>query len=153
MTPEEEDLICRRVERLEVDHWWEVDSNWGGNADAFYENGGIFDMGLGSKPHVGRGAIRQFYAWRKSRGTRTARHVITNVQVAVTGPRQAMLRCVMSLYAADGEPILPSQPPIMIADIISDYVQSDDGVWRVRSRTLRPVFMGGVAPTIMPDNK
>lgn len=151
MTPEEEDLICRRLERAEVDHWWEVDGNWGGNADAFYEADGVFDMGLDSSPHVGRDAIRRFYAWRKSRGARTARHIVTNFQVGVKSPSSATLRCIMSLYAADGEPILPSQPPIMIADVISDYVRSDDGAWRVRSRTLKPVFMGGVAPTIMPD--
>jgi hypothetical protein len=57
----------------------------------------------------------------------------------------------MSLYAADGEPILTSKPPIMIADVLSECACGDDGVWRFRRRTLKPVFTGGEAPTIMTE--
>lgn len=147
---EQDDAIRLRLEQLETAYWHDVDHNWGAGGHAFYAEGGVFDMGLGSKPHVGRAAIANFYSWRKSRGVRTARHVMTNFHVTVKSPREATLVCIMSLFAADGEPILPSRPAIMIADVISEYTLGEDGAWQVRSRTLKPVFMGGEAPTIMP---
>lgn len=151
MTPEEELAISLRLQHLEAAYWYDVDTNTGAGAHEFYAEDGVFDMGLGSKPHHGRSAVQQFYAWRRSRGARTARHVVTNFQVRVEGPGEATLLCIMSLYAADGEPILPSLPAIMIADVIADYARDDAGAWLVRSRTLKPVFMGGVAPTIMTE--
>ena len=38
----------------------------------------------------------------------------------------------------------------MIADIVSQCVLND-GIWRFSSRELKPLFMGGEAPTIPPD--
>jgi SnoaL-like protein len=151
MTLEQEIVIAYQLERLETDYWYDVDTNWGAAAHDFYVDDGIFDMGLGSKPHAGRLAVRDFYAWRKARGARTARHVISNFQVRVKNTHEATSLCIMSLYAADGEPILPSKPPIMIADVVSDCVHGADGKWRFSSRTLKPVFTGGEAPTIMTD--
>ncbi len=152
MTSDAQDEAIRSLlQRLEAAYWYDVDHNWGANAHAFYAEDGVFDMGLGSKPHVGRAAVQEFYAWRKARGVRTARHIITNFQVQIKNPREAILHCIMSLFAADGEPILPSRPAIMIADVVAEYVLAGDGAWRVRSRSLYPVFMGGEAPTIMKD--
>lgn len=151
MTFEEELTICLRLQHLEAAYWYDVDTNAGAGAHEFYAEDGVFDMGLESRPHRGRAAVQQFYAWRRSRGARTARHIVTNFQVRVKSPDEATLLCIMCLYAADGEPILPSLPAIMIADIIAEYARGDDGAWLVRSRTLRPVFMGGTAPTIMTE--
>jgi hypothetical protein len=151
MTPKESEPICTTLQHLEAAYWYDVDTNWGAKAHEFYTEDGVFDMGLDSKPHVGRAAIQKFYAWRKDRGARTARHLITNLQVNIRPPCEASLLCIMSLFAADGEPILPSKPAIMIADVVADYVQGDDGVWRLRRHTLNPVFMGGEAPTIMTE--
>lgn len=151
MNPDEQQAIGLRLQHLEAAYWYDVDTNAGAGAHEFYAEDGVFDMGLESKPHRGRAAVAEFYAWRRSRGLRTARHIVTNFQVRVTSSRAATLLSIMSLYAADGEPILPSLPAIMIADVITDYVQGDDGAWLVRSRTLRPVFMGGTAPTIMTE--
>jgi len=151
MTPEEEQAIAQRLQHLEAAYWYDVDTNAGAGAHEFYAEDGVFDMGLESKPHRGRAAVQQFYAWRRSRGARTARHVVTNFQVRVKSPSEATLLCIMSLFAADGEPILPSLPAIMIADVIAAYTQGEGGAWLVRSRTLKPVFMGGAAPTIMTE--
>jgi len=149
MTPEESKAISITLQHLETAYWYDVDTNWGAKAHEFYIEDGIFEMGLHSRPHVGRTAIQKFYAWRRNRGARTARHIITNLQVNVSTPREATLLCIMSLFAADGEPILPSKPAIMIADVVADYVQCEDGIWRLCRRTLNPVFMSGEAPTIM----
>jgi hypothetical protein len=151
MPPEQEQAIWLQLMRLETEYWYDVDTNWGDNAHEFYVEDGIFDMGLGSKPHVGRAAVQHFYGWRKSRGARTARHVVNNFQVRVINAHEALSLCIMSLYAADGAPILPSNPPIMIADVVNECARGEDGRWRFRTRTLKPVFMGGEAPTIMAD--
>jgi hypothetical protein len=151
MKPEESQAISSTLQNMEAVYWYDVDTNWGAKAHEFYTEDGIFEMGLDSKPHVGRTAIQKFYAWRKDRGARTARHLITNLQVNIRNSREAILFCIMSLFAADGEPILPSKPAIMIADVVADYVRGGDGVWRLRRHTLNPVFMGGEAPTIMTD--
>ena len=151
MRPEQEYLIWQQLERLETEYWYDVDTNWGQKAHEFYVDDGVFDMGLGSKPHLGRAAIRNFYSWRKARGARTARHIITNFQVRMKSESEATSLCIMSLYAADGEPILPSKPPIMIADVVNECARGEDGHWRLRSRGLIPIFTGGEAPTIMTD--
>ncbi len=151
MTPEERQTISSTLQHLEAAYWYDIDTNQGANAHDFYTEDGIFEMGLGSKPHVGRLAVQKFYAWRRARGARTARHLITNLQVDVRTPREATLLCIMSLFAADGEPILPSKPAIMIADVVANYVKGDDEVWRLCRHTLNPVFMGGEAPTIMTE--
>ena len=153
MTPADEMAIHYQLEQLEIAYWREVDANWGAEAHGFFVEDGVFDMGMGSKPHRGRAAVQHFYAWRKSRGARVARHLIANFQARVKSPREASSLCIMSLYAADGEPILPSKPPIMIADVVSECVRGDDGAWRFRSRALIPIFTGGEAATIMPDEK
>jgi hypothetical protein len=151
MDPDQELLIWHQLAKLETQYWYEVDTNWGLKAHEFYVKDGVFDMGFGSKPHLGSAAVGLFYVWRKARGARTARHVITNFQVRVKNEREATSLCIMSLYAADGKGILPSNPPIMIADVVNECVRETDGVWRLRSRTLIPVFTGGEAPTIMTD--
>ncbi|UKI08297.1 hypothetical protein [Variovorax paradoxus] len=46
----------------------------------------------------------------------------------------------MSLYAADGEGVLPSRPAIMIADVRETVVRQPDGAWLYALRTLRPLF-------------
>jgi hypothetical protein len=92
------------------------------------------------KTHSGREAIRAFYAQRKARGPRTSRHVISNFRVVVADRYHASTQWVLSLYAADGAPILPSKPPIMLGDVIEELVREADGVWRYKSRTIKAVF-------------
>ncbi|MFM9968180.1 MAG: nuclear transport factor 2 family protein [Burkholderiales bacterium] len=133
---------------LEVDYWYDVDHNWGRKAHEFYTPAGVFV--IGDKRMAGREEVRGFYGWREGRGERTARHVISNIRVRSTGPEQATLECIMSLYAADGAPVLESRPPIMIADIFSECVYQG-GKWLYTLHELRPLFMGGEAPTLPPD--
>jgi hypothetical protein len=131
---------------LEIDYWHDVDHNWGRTAPEFYLEDGIFS--IGDKQMVGRDAVRAFYQWREARGDRTARHQVTNFRVRATDVRHATLECLMCLYAADGSPVLDSRPAIMIADVTARCVRSDDGRWRMAAHDLKPIFMGGVPPTI-----
>jgi hypothetical protein len=52
------------------------------------------------------------------------------------------------LYAADGKPVLPSQPPIQIAYMTDRMVRTTDG-WLVAHRTFSNWFAGGI-PTTNP---
>jgi SnoaL-like domain len=140
--------MLQELTALVVDYWFDVDFNWGRGAAAFYVDDGLFAIG-GSRMQ-GRDAIRDFYAWREGRGERTARHVVTNFRLDACSDNDATLRCILLLYAADGAPVLPSLPPILIADAVAQCVRGDDGTFRFRAHVLSPVFMGGAPPTIKP---
>lgn len=149
MTPEDR---CRETQILQmnmVDYWYEVDLNGGlGVAERFYVEDGVFEGG--GEPLVGRAAIEAFYSWRVGRGRRTSRHVIANFRAEFQDPRHATTHCVMMLYAADGAPVLPSTPPIIITDLIDECVKGEDGQWRYRRRTFVPLFQGEIAATVPP---
>ena len=148
---------CRAAEQdilpalaaLEVNYWYEIDHNWGRNARAFYTAKGVF--AIGDKTMGSPDAIADFYAWRESRGERVARHVVTNFRLSESHGKRAKFECIRLLYAADGRPVLPSLPAIMIADIVAECERGDDDNWRFASHRLIPVFEGGLPATI-PQN-
>lgn len=150
MTPERRSIETHVLYLNMIDYWYEVDLKGGAGVSEMYVEDGIFNGG--GKPLVGRAAIEQFYTWRTNRGDRTSRHVITNFRADFTDDTHATTYCVMMLYAADGKPVLPSAPPIIITDLIDRCVKCDDGKWRYIERTFVPLFMGGAAPTVPPDS-
>ena len=149
MTPEDRSRETQILHMNMVDYWYEVDLKGGlGVAARFYTEDGIFEGG--NDPLVGHAAIEAFYAWRIGRGQRTSRHVITNFRADFHDAQSATTICVMQLFAADGAPILPSTPPIMITDLIDECVKGEDGQWRYKRRTFVPLFQGQIAPTVPP---
>lgn len=149
MTPEQRAATTQVLYMNMVDYWHEVDTRGGAGVSRMYVEDGIFNGG--GKPLVGRAAIEQFYSWRQDRGTRTSRHVITNFRAEFSDADHALTHCVMMLYAADGAPILPTAPPIIITDLIDRCLRCEDGIWRYVERTFVPLFMGGAAPTVPPE--
>jgi hypothetical protein len=143
-------LTLVELHALETEYWYEVDHNWGRSAPAFYEPDGVFAIGDGI--FRGRDEIAGFYRWREERGARTARHVVTNPRVSLVIEDRARFECIMLLYADDGVPVLESRPAVMIADIVTEFVRTE-GAWSVRSRTLRPIFEGGVGATKPPASE
>ncbi len=141
--------VLQELTTLEVDYWYDVDHNWGRTASDSYVPHGVF--AIGDKVMTGRDAIAGFYSWREGRGNRTARHVVTNFRVNARNGTNATFQCIMLLYAADGKPVLASSPAIMIADIVAECEYGADGRWRFVSHRLIPIFMGGEAPTIPPE--
>lgn len=131
---------------LEVNYWYEVDHNWGRNAHDFYAADGSFT--IGDRVMRGIEAIAGFYRWREARGQRVARHIVTNFRLGPVHAEQVSFECILCLHAADGRPVLPSRPPIMIADIRSECDQGADGRWHYLSHTLTPVFEGGEPATV-----
>jgi hypothetical protein len=129
------------IDQLLTDFWYEVDHNWGANAPDYYTEDGVFTTS-GGKPRVGREAIRAFYTSRRDRGARIARHVVTNLRVTAIDATTARADWILLLHAADGEPVLESEPPILIADVVDECVKCPDGQWRFRSRVITALFKG-----------
>jgi hypothetical protein len=151
VTPEQRAIQTQLLYMNMIDYWYEVDLKGGAGVSEMYVEDGIFHGGPG-KPLVGRAAIEQFYTWRTNRGARTSRHVITNFRADFTDETHATTYSVMLLYAADGAPILPTAPPIMITDLIDRCVKCEDGKWRYLERSFVPLFMGGAPPTVPPES-
>jgi hypothetical protein len=150
MTPDERALATLVLQQNAVEYWYRVDLKGGEGAADMFAQDGVFVVGPG-EPLVGRKAVDEFYRWRVDRGARTSRHVITNFRAEFSDVRHAETICTMFVFADDGEPVHPSAPPIFIGDQIDRCVKEDDGVWRYAHRTFTPLFMGGVAPTVPPD--
>lgn len=150
MTPERRAIETSVLYMNMADYWYEVDLKGGAGVSQMYTEDGIFHGG--GKPLVGRAAIEQFYTWRTNRGARTSRHVITNFRAEFADETHATTYSIMLLYAADGAPILPTAPPIMITDLIDRCVKGADGKWLYAERTFVPLFMGGAPPTVPPES-
>ncbi|RYY85812.1 MAG: hypothetical protein EOO24_36190, partial [Comamonadaceae bacterium] len=103
----DEDLRIRMAvqDRL-VAYWWDVDRNNARSAPDFYTADCVYLM-CGHRMD-GPDAVKGYYDFRDSRGARLVRHVLTNVMVQVQGRDAASLHGILTVYAADGVPVLPS---------------------------------------------
>lgn len=129
----------QELEALAVEYWYEVDVNGGHRAHEFYTDDATFTTSI--KTRHGREAIREFYTAREQRGARLSLHVVQNFRVVLEAPNRARCDYIMSLYAADGAPILPSRPAIMVARATELAVRErDDGPWLYADRKLTPLF-------------
>ena len=142
-------MLLQALTALEVEYWYEVDHNWGRRAHEYYADAAVF--AIGNKKMQGSDAVAAFYRWRELRGERAARHVVTNFRLSANEGTLAKFECILCLYAADGKPVLPSRPPIMIADIVGECQLGQDGRWRYLSHVLVPIFEGG-EPATIPQN-
>ena len=132
------------IEAAIIGYWHNVDHHWGCDAHLFYTADATFSTS--ERARTGHAAIAQFYSGRQNRGARVARHVISNLRVTAGGNDAANAESILLLYAADGEPVLPSAPPIMIADVHESFRHGADGNWLCTSRAIVALFKGG-APT------
>jgi hypothetical protein len=138
MKAEERYLIIQEISDLLARHWHDVDRNWGRNAHNDYTADGSY--ATSQRKRTGQDAIKEFYTGRQDRGERVARHLISNLHVTVNDANSAAAIWVLSLHAADGAPILPSKPAIMVADVVDELVRDAGGAWKYRSRTITPLF-------------
>ena len=143
----EADALAWHLASIETAYWREVDLNLGRDATRFYTPDGVFT--ISGRPMCGHAEIAAFYAWRRERGVRTARHIVSNFFLREHDDTLATLECLMCLHAADGAPILPSAPAIMIADTETRFSRAGPGQpWLMAAHTLTPVFEGGVSATL-----
>ena len=141
--------LLNELTAFETEYWNEVDRNWSRTAHTYYREDGVFV--IGDKRMDGPEAVAEFYGWRQGRGDRTARHLVSNFASVSDGV--ATLECVMCLYAADGVPVLESKPAIMMADVTSECIRDSNGKWHYALHHLKPIFMGGVPPTLPPGKQ
>lgn len=151
--PDADDVfrIRQTVSDRLIEYWRDVDRFDARNATDFYTPDCIYQMV--DHRMQGREAIQRYYDYRGSRGPRLVRHIVSNLYVEVRDPRCAWLEAVLSVHAADGEPVLPSAPPIMVADAECEFVRDDDGIWRMRWHRLVALFKGGVEVLVPPDQR
>jgi hypothetical protein len=152
MNTHDELLLWHALHRLEVTYWYDVDFNEGRTAHEFFTPDGV--KVVGHNRFEGREEIREFYEWRARQsggkavrhlginGTKAVRHLITNLYVASTSERCATVLGIVSFYGGVTYPSKrQSNPPILVADLITECVLSKDNAWLFKSHTLRPVFM------------
>ena len=130
--------IVRAIEELMVDFWYEVDVNRGANAHHYFTEDCTYTTSITTRR--GRDAIERFYDAREARGDRVSRHLVSNHRITIHDHNRASAVWVLCLFAADGKPILPSRPPIMMADVRDDLVRGDDQRWLYKSRVITPLF-------------
>jgi hypothetical protein len=127
-----------------AEYWHEIDFNGGRGASAYYTEDAVFHGQFASYEGVGK--IQQFYVWRRGRGARLSVHSFTNFRAWFTGPDAAEATNFLFLYAADGERVLPTHPPITISMATDRYVVRD-GRWLCTYRRFEHLFEGDTPVT------
>ncbi|WP_266033122.1 nuclear transport factor 2 family protein [Brucella intermedia] len=142
--------LAQHLNAMLIEYWHDVDTNEGRNAASYYTEDAVFE---GSRStYRGRDQIAAFYQWRVDRGVRRAAHTVSNFRIEIVSATEVRCSWYLMLYAADGEGILPTHPPILVALITDECVLERDGQWRYRFRKFTPWFQGGAATT-NPDEK
>jgi len=145
----DEQRIGDEVKARLIDYWWDVDANDAREALDFYTAQCLYVM-CGHRME-GPPAVADYYAFRTSRGARLVRHVLTNLRARILAPDRAWVQGVLTVYADDGEPVLSSAPPILIADNEATFVRSTDGAWRMCEHHIKALFQGGT-PVLIPPS-
>jgi hypothetical protein len=143
------DPLLTRIEVTDrlIAYWWDVDKDDARNAASFYTPDCVYQMT--EHRMDGPAAVQAYYDFRSSRGDRLVRHVLTNLRAQVYSPDSASVEGVLTVYAADGKPVLPTAAPILVADNSADFVRGSDGVWRMKVHRIDALFRGGV-PVLVP---
>lgn len=132
--------LAQELQALLADYWHDIDTNWGRNAGAYYTENADF---IGeAATYSGRAKIEEFYAWRVKQGPRLAVHAVANFRVESASADRARATWYLLLYAANGEPVLPTHPPITISLVTDDYERSPQG-WLCSRRHWKTLFQGG----------
>jgi SnoaL-like domain len=145
--------LWHALHRLQVTYWYDVDVNEGRAAHEFFTADGV--KMVGHHQFEGREQIRAFYEWRALQsptqavsqlgisGLRAVRHLVTNLCVASSSEGCATVLGIVIFY---GGPSKQQSNPPMVADLVNECVLDNENVWRFKSHSLSPVFMGKVAP-------
>jgi ketosteroid isomerase-like protein len=135
----EEDLKLRiEIEALNAEFAYLIDHDQSeGVADLFTADG-VYGRSTGERSE-GREAIRQSYERRKAHGTRTARHIFSNLRITRESETRAHGTVILTLFAQDGPPPHPAEP-MVVADYDDIYERGGDGKWRYKERLITWLF-------------
>ena len=140
-------LLAQELQAILVEYWHDIDTNWGRNAGMYYTDNAEF-VGEAAT-YTGRSKIEEFYAWRVKQGPRLAVHAVSNFRVESAEADRPRATWYLLLYAANGEAILPTHPPITISLVTDDYERGPGGEWLCSRRQFKTLFQGG-APAHNP---
>jgi SnoaL-like domain len=132
-------VIAQEIHDRLLDYWREVDENAGRQAGSFWTEDAVWEAP--ARTFNGRAEIQGFFDWRLTRGDRLALHTVANLKVIVESETRASSTWYLLLYAADGKPVLPSEPPVEIA-AIDDRWSRKGGQWLCEHRKFRTMFQG-----------
>jgi hypothetical protein len=142
-------ILQNALTDLVIDYWRDVDANDAARALEYYTEDCVYLM-CGHRME-GRAAIGAYYEYRRQRGKpRLVRHLVANMRASPAGPDRGVVEGSMVVYADDGKPVLPSAPPILVADISADCVRGVDDRWRFQLFKIEPLFQGGVDMLVPP---
>ncbi len=127
------------LESQTIDFWNEVDINGGLEAAGYYVENAVFETSV--REYHGRAAIEAFYVRRRERtAPRVSLHLVNNFRIEIDSDTRVRCQYILSLFAADGAPILPSRPAIMLALVEEVVLLQADGRWLYESRRVNPQF-------------
>lgn len=137
------ELLALRYElqAFTIDFWHEVDIEGATHAADHYLDDAVFATSV--REYRGREQLQAFYARRADWTPRVSLHVVNNFRIEPESATRVRCSYVLSLHAADGQPVLPSRPPVMLGIMEEVLVKQDDGRWRYASRHVRPLFRDG----------
>lgn len=131
-------LMRIELEALNSEFAWLIDRGDSALVAELFTEDGVYERSTG-QASVGRDAIRAAYTARLANGPRTSRHIFTNFRVVEIAKNRAFGTCLLTLFAQDGEPPLPSIP-LAIADYDDEYLCCEDGQWRFVRRRVTWIF-------------
>lgn len=136
--------IWYTLQRLELEHWHDVDFDGGRHAHEFYCDDGVF--AVGNNRFEGRDGISSFYEWRRHQREMTTRHVVTNHIFHSQHNGRAYTSGLIMVHRGRGRPpFRMATAPILVADFAGEWVPWN-GEWRYALHTLFPVFVDEDAP-------
>lgn len=142
MDRQEKLMLSLELQTDLAEYWHDVDANWGNNAGSYYTDDAVFEAG--KLKLEGREAIQNFYNWREGRGPRTALHVMTNFRLVSATTDKVTASWYMQIFAADGEGVLPTHPPVRICRMTDQFDYDEKAKrWLCTYRLFETLFEGG----------
>jgi len=117
--------------------WFEIDHGDGSGASAFFTPDA--ELRFIDRSFLGTTEIDAVYRARTERGRRVSRHLVTNLHVVRADEASASAISALILIADDGEPPRPTTTPLMVADVVDEFVRTGDR-WLISSRHVREMF-------------
>ncbi|MEF2978065.1 nuclear transport factor 2 family protein [Subtercola sp. YIM 133946] len=133
--------LSAHVQTLVTDLWFEIDHHGGENAYTYFTPDA--ELRFANAMFTGAEQIRGAYRDRAARGARVSRHLVSNVRIHDVRDDSFRAVSVLVLYAEDGEIPRTLTTPVLVADVVDEFVFWDDR-WLIRSRWINYLF---IAPT------
>jgi hypothetical protein len=131
-------LIRCEIEALNAEFAYLIDHDQSERVPDLFTETGSYGRNTGERS-TGRAALMEAYAQRAARGTRTARHVFTNLRLVPETVDRIRGTVLLILFAEDGPPPHPAEINL-VSEYEDIYERGADGVWRYAARTVTRLF-------------